>query len=193
MWTPKIFFSLTILASAMLFVSCGKNVTAPQTQGITVKGFYIGMPAAQVLQQIKNTAGVYDPGVNGQGYDPSGDIMPGGHDYISTDAMTSGNISEDMSRMIFLLDHNTKKLEFIGWNRAAVDLLFNSANLNSQEFAQQFANSYNIPEFKHRQTPSGEGQWIYTSPDNIVITITDDKDLQIKRDTSQQDIQKSFN
>jgi hypothetical protein len=65
--------------------------------------------------------------------------------------------------------------------------------LNSDEFAQQFANSYKIPKFTHRQTPSGGGQWIYTSPDNIVITISDEKDLTVKLTTSQQDIQKNFN
>ena len=98
------------------------------------------------------------------------------------------------SLMRFYMEHTAGgKLTSFTWGGDAVDFLFNSGNLNAEEFAQQFANAYHIPEFTRRKSPSGDWQWAYKSPDNISITIFDDKNLIIEKDSSEQDIKKNFN
>jgi len=146
---------------------------------ITVKGFYIGMSADDVCEQIKNTPGIgYEPAWIGDG----------------TIIETGFQPATGKSQMDFVMDGKRGgKLLGFSWYPDAVDMLFNSSSLNVNEFVQQFANSYNIPKFTSRQTPKGDWQWVYRSPDNITITILSDKGIIIEKDNSQQDIQRSFN
>jgi hypothetical protein len=162
--------------------SKSQTVSASQTHGITVKGFYIGMPKDDILKVGKD---LYGWELRNQVADYTNEVDVQYELPNPNEPFSDGEIR-------FILDSNYR-LKTLVLGYVAVNNLFKSYNMNSQEFAQQFANSYNIPEFKHRQTPSGDWQWVYTSPDSIAITITDEKDLIINRDTSQQDIQKNFN
>jgi hypothetical protein len=79
-----------------------------------------------------------------------------------------------------------KRVIAFHFSNIIVDGLFNSADLKVQDFAQQFANSYNIPEMSYfmRERPLEAGQydqgWEYTSPKGFYIKIDENKGLVVE-------------
>ena len=179
---------------ALSIASCGKTQSPPpqqQTQPasqpqpaapITVKGFYIGMPADDVRQVGNNLYGWDKGGNKTEGKDMIEISFPASDSKASLD--------DCVAQFEFDANHKLKRI-FMGY--VAVNSFFNAANLNSDDFIQQFANAYKIPEFKQRLQPNGVSQWVYVSPDNIAITIYRDKTLVIKYDNSPAETKNSFN
>jgi len=142
------------------------------------------MSATEVFKVLKNIPGLYEAHF----YDEDGYKDKG---YNIETAPQQATLK---GMMRFYTEHKPDgRLFGIAWGSEAVNFLFNSANMNAEEFVQQFADSYHISEFTHRQTPEGNWQWVYRSPDNITITIMDNKNLFIELDGSAQDAKKSFN
>jgi len=73
-----------------------------------------------------------------------------------------------------------------------VDILFSSHNMNSEEFAQKFVKAYNIKQMKKRVTPKGSLVWESTSSDGIVVTIFEDKTLEMRK-VDMQEVNGNFN
>jgi hypothetical protein len=71
--------------------------------------------------------------------------------------------------------------------------LFNSSSMTAAEFCQNFVNAYAIPTMNRDVATDGTGFWKCTTPDNVTVKITDEKDVYFFKDTSQQDVQKKFN
>ena len=70
-----------------------------------------------------------------------------------------------------------------------VNDLFNAADMDASDFAQQFVNSYNIPEMK---VSDDMESWTYTSPDGVKVKIHDDKSVFVEKVASAQERKQSF-
>ena len=196
---PQLVLSALCMGAALFIVSCDKPQSPPpqpqqhqEAKPITVKGFYIGMSAAEVFKAIKDIPGLSPACPSEASSIPTYGF--GDYQIVTGSPIVTTENGVSHSIMYFQMEHKIDgKLTGFTWESDVVNYLFHSSSLNAGEFVQQFVNSYNVPEFKYRQTPDGDGQWTYRSPDNILIVINYDKSLTMKRDNSQQDIQRSFN
>jgi uncharacterized protein YecT (DUF1311 family) len=79
-----------------------------------------------------------------------------------------------------------KKVIAFHFSGVLVDGLFNTSDMKVQDFAQQFANSYNIPEMNYfmRERPLEAGHydqgWEYTSPKGFYVKIDENKGLVVE-------------
>jgi hypothetical protein len=166
------------LVGALLLVitaGCGKSQQQPQQENV-VKGFYIGMTATDVLKTCEDL----------YGWTLTNNVVVG-TDEIEADVYEAPNYAS----VRFILDSN-RKLKILLMGGQMVDILFSSHNMNSEEFAQKFVKAYNIKQMKKRVTPKGSLVWESTSSDGIVVTIFEDKTLEMRK-VDMQEVNGNFN
>lgn len=154
----------------------------PANKSLTIKGFYIGMPAAEVEAVGRKTFG----GIGFEGGARFGDEYNWG-----------ASLYDHMAEVRLIMDSKTGgNLRVVWMNADAVNLLFNASDLNVQEFVQKFASAYNLSEFTLRSDDNGRKEYRCESSDGIEITISATpkykKELYIHRQAIA-DVNRSFN
>lgn len=158
---------------------------------IKVKGFSLGMPAAEALNLLNNLFPnpqmLGDDGKEKKVYK----IAKASDGYIIVwfDESKEPNLANPMASVFINMqsvyypliktDEN-KKVDIIQISPSISDKLFNSSTLDGQEFVQKFMDAYNIPEFKP-YTSGEESLWKYSSPEGTEIYIGTDKSIVIKK------------
>jgi hypothetical protein len=149
-----------------------------QPQKTIIKGFYIGMPAAEVVaklqgftvQRIKGLIIAEIPSLNLE--------HPRSSSYFYLDSETYGNLYE------LKIDCFT------------VDMMFSSGSLNAREFADNLSEAYKLPRFDFRQKPEGGCEYKCVTQDGVKITVSGDsgheKELGMSK-SADAAIKKGFN
>jgi len=191
------------LCMALVVVSCGKPPPPPQPQPTQtqqapqqqppatqpqqtkIKGFYIGMPAAEVVNTL-SSLGLTTISRSGEVITVEiprmGGTVENGNSksfsYFYLDSATYGNLTE---------------LTIDGYT---VDVLFNSGGMNEREFADNLSDAYKLPHFDFRLKPDGGCEYKCVTPDGLKITVSGDKghekDLDVSASTDSA-VKKNFN
>lgn len=151
---------------------------------IKIKGLYIGMDIQTVPALLKEKFAGTNWGIH--------DVAKGDAGKFSYTITGAENFyvaiggALPMGAVIAGPDGKVTAIRLSAW---VVNDLFNAADMDASDFAQQFVNSYNIPEMK---VSDDMESWTYTSPDGVKVKINDDKSVFVEKVASAQERKQSF-
>lgn len=155
---------------------------------IVIKGLYIGMDSQDVPAAVAQKFGAgWKLNKVGQGYN----ITTAGLEKLA-DMYIKGEIGKPEnykfdSWVEVHVDGADKVSGIVIGHNCSLEL-FGNPNLTQQEYARMLCNAYHIP------TLTGErGGWSYTSPDNVQVKVTDEREIEIWKGANVKDAQKAFN
>jgi Na+-transporting methylmalonyl-CoA/oxaloacetate decarboxylase gamma subunit len=155
---------------------------------IVIKGLYIGMDSQDVPSAVAQKFGAgWKLNKVGQGYNVTTAGLEKLADmYINGEIGKPENYKFD-SWVEVHVDGDDKVSGIVIGHNCSLEL-FGNPNLTQQEYARMLCNAYHIP------TLTGErGGWSYTSPDNVQIKVTDEREIEIWKGADVKDAQKAFN
>ena len=155
-----------VLCSIFLLLSIAVSTHAQAPKVLKVKGIYLGMDfkkAQEVLksnlpQEIKKNVKFSELGPDS--------VMVMGANYAMLGSMTA--------------ESGTNKLDFFGFDRKLVDVLFNAQGMPVQEFASNFISAYGIGKMVTFREEKTSG-WRFVSKHGYLVDITTKGELMIKK------------
>lgn len=195
----KTFILCALVALTLGTPSCGKKKdkttpeAAPKPEAaetkpsgpVVVKGFYIGMPVAELKQAIQKSLAGFTADTSMSSSSEWVYNAPRNVVIAFTDNYSNHRYDVSMAGTVGL-DVEQGKLVKIWFGSLALDYLFSAKDLNVEEFTKKFADSYHVPDFTYRQLPDNSSAWVWdsTAPDGTLIRVSTDKFLSLSQGSS---------
>lgn len=143
----------------------------PKPRTLMIKGLYIGQPLTEAIEAIKaqgNGRISTAPGSHGEGQ-PSHDILLA---YDGSSKATQGGL--------IYYDKADQRVTAFEFFHDLSNVLFHTADLNGEQFAQMFIDSYGVPKLSV-SNEQGYMSWRYESKEGWILTIFPDKRINLCR------------
>jgi hypothetical protein len=162
----------------------------PVPRGIVIKGLRIGMNSQEVSDAIVQKFGAQWELNGGRGQSTWTVTNPGLRQLLSVYAANQlpQPVCYQFDDHIILNFDAAGKLSRIKIGHNCSLDLFGSPNLSEGEFAQMMARAYNIPKLNGER-----GGWSYTSPDNVKVTISTAREVEMWQGADLNAASRNFN